>query len=316
MRIGVDIMGGDFAPEATVLGAILAQKDLPADVKLVLFGPKDQIEAICKRVNQDPGAFEIVNTTEVIEMGDHPAKAFAAKPNSSIAVGFGMLYKKKIDGFASAGNTGAMLVGTMYTIKATPGVIRPCISTVIPQFEGPPAILLDVGLNPDCRPDVLYQYAQIGKVYSHQVYGIEDPKVALLNIGSEDAKGNLIVKSTFDLMKDSKDFNFIGNVEADHIFGKCNANVIVTDGFVGNIVLKEAEGLYKVMRKRGLTDDYFEKFNFEHYGGTPVLGVNGTVIIGHGVSNDKAIRTMIIQTKNVIEAQVSEKISELFNNVK
>jgi phosphate acyltransferase len=312
MRIGVDIMGGDFAPEATVLGAILAQKDLPADVKLVLFGPKDQIESICRRENQDPGQFEIVNTTEVIEMGDHPAKAFAAKPNSSISVGFGMLYKKEIDGFASAGNTGAMLVGTMYTIKAIPGVIRPCISTVIPQFEGAPTLLLDVGLNPDCRPDVLYQYAQIGKVYSHQVYGFEDPKVALLNIGSEDAKGNLVIKSTFDLMKDSKDFNFIGNVEADHIFGKCEANVIVTDGFVGNIVLKEAEGLYKVMRKRGFTDEYFEKFNFENYGGTPVLGVNGTVIIGHGVSNDKAIRTMILQTKNVIEAQVSEKISELF----
>jgi glycerol-3-phosphate acyltransferase PlsX len=294
------------------LGAILAQKALPADVKLVLFGPKDQIETICKRENFDPGVFEIINTTEVIEMGDHPAKAFAAKPNSSISVGFGMLYKKMIDGFASAGNTGAMLVGTMYTIKAIPGVIRPCISTEIPQFDGPPALLLDVGLNPDCRPDVLYQYAQIGKVYAHQVFGIEDPKVALLNIGSEDSKGNLVIKSTFDLMKDSKDFNFIGNVEADHIFGKCAANVIVCDGFTGNIVLKEAEGLYKILRKRGLTDEYFERFNFENYGGTPVLGVNGTVIIGHGVSNDKAIKTMILKTKHVIEAQVSEKISELY----
>jgi glycerol-3-phosphate acyltransferase PlsX len=149
-------------------------------------------------------------------------------------------------------------------------------------------------------------------VYAHQVFGIEDPKVALLNIGSEDSKGNLVIKSTFDLMKDSKDFNFIGNVEADHIFGKCAANVIVCDGFTGNIVLKEAEGLYKILRKRGLTDEYFERFNFENYGGTPVLGVNGTVIIGHGVSNDKAIKTMILKTKHVIEAQVSEKISELY----
>ena len=312
MRIGVDIMGGDFAPEATVLGAILAQKALPADVKLVLFGAKDQIETICQREKVDPGVFEIINTTEVIEMGDHPAKAFAAKPNSSITVGFGMLHNKKIDGFASAGNTGAMLVGTMYTIKAIPGVIRPCISTELPQFDGPPTLLLDVGINPDCRPDVLYQYAQIGTVYAHQVYGIENPKVALLNIGSEESKGNLVIKSTFDLMKDTKDFNFIGNVEGDHLFGDCPANVIITDGFTGNIVLKEAEGLYKVMRKRGFTDEYFEGFNFEHIGGTPVLGVNGTVIIGHGVSNDKAIKSMILKTKDVIEAQVSEKISELY----
>jgi len=305
-------MGGDFAPEATMMGTILAQKQLPSDVKLVLFGPKDKIEAILQRENVDAGLFEIVDAQQVIEMGDHPAKAFAAKPNSSIAIGFGYLQKRLIDGFASAGSTGAMLVGTMYTIKAIPGVIRPCISTEMPQFEGTPTLLLDVGLNADCRPDVLYQYAQIGSVYAKSMFGIENPKVALLNIGAEPTKGNLIIKSTYETMVDSKDFNFIGNIEGNQLLGNCPANVVVTDGFTGNIVLKEAEGLYKIIRRKGMTDDFFEKFNFENYGGTPVLGVNGTVIIGHGISNDKAIKTMILQTKQMIEAQVSEKISELF----
>lgn len=315
MRIGVDIMGGDFAPEATVLGSILAQKELPTDVKLVLFGPKDKIEAICQRENFDPNQFEIVDAQQVIEMGDHPAKAFAAKPNSSIAVGFGYLQNKKIDGFASAGSTGAMLVGSMYTIKAISGVIRPCISTEMPQFGSTPTLLLDVGLNADCRPDVLYQYAQIGSIYAQSMYGIENPKVALLNIGAESTKGNLIMKSTYEAMSGTKDFNFIGNIEGDQLLGNCPADVVVTDGFTGNIVLKEAEGLYKIIRKKGITDDFFEKFNFENFGGIPILGVNGIVLIGHGISNDKAIKTMILQTKRMIEAQVSEKISELFNNV-
>ncbi len=312
MRIGIDIMGGDFAPEATVLGSIMAQKVLPADDKIVMFGPKDQIEAICQREGVDPNVFEIVDAQQVIEMGDHPAKAFASKPNSSIAVGFGYLQKKLIDGFASAGSTGAMLVGAMYTIKAIPGVIRPCISTEMPQMKSTPTILLDVGLNADCRPDVLYQFAQIGSVYFKQMYGIDNPKVALLNIGAESTKGNLVTKSAYDAMNGSKDFNFIGNIEGDQLLGKCPADVVVTDGFVGNIALKEAEGLYKIIRKKGLTDDFFEKFNFENFGGTPVLGVNGVVLIGHGVSNDKAIKTMILQTKRMVESRVSEKISELY----
>lgn len=312
MRIGIDIMGGDFAPEATVLGSILAQKVLPAEDKIVMFGPKDQIVAICQREGVDPNVFEIVDAQQVIEMGDHPAKAFASKPNSSIAVGFGYLQKKLIDGFASAGSTGAMLVGAMYTIKAISGVIRPCISTEMPQMKSTPTILLDVGLNADCRPDVLYQFAQIGSVYFKQMYDIENPKVALLNIGAESTKGNLVTKSAYDSMNGSKDFNFIGNIEGDQLLGNCPADVVVTDGFVGNIALKEAEGLYKIIRKKGLTDDFFEKFNFENFGGTPVLGVNGVVLIGHGVSNDKAIKTMILQTKRMVEARVSEKISELY----
>lgn len=312
MRIGVDMMGGDFAPEATVLGAILANDSLPEDVQLVLIGDQEKINELLVRENYDASKFEIVHASECIEMGDHPAKAFSAKPDSSIAVGFKMLYKKMIDGFASAGNTGAMLVGTMYTVKAIPGVIRPCISTELPQFGEIPALLLDVGINPDCRPDVLYQYGVIGSVYANRVYGVENPKVALLNIGSEEKKGNLIVKSAYDLMKDNKEFNFIGNVEGNQLLGDCPADVVVCDGFTGNVVLKQAEGMYHMLKKRNISDSFIDKFNFENYGGTPVLGVNAPVIIGHGVSNDIAIKAMILKTKDVIEAQVTEKLIEIY----
>lgn len=312
MRIGVDVMGGDYAPKAAVLGVIQARKELSEDISLVLIGDKQKILEILALENIDPKLFDIVHTDEFIGMGDHPAKAFAAKPKSSISIGFHLLEKKQLDGFASAGNTGAMLVGAMYTVKSIPGVIRPCISTELPQFEGKPALLLDVGINPDCRPDVLYQYGSIGSIYANRVYGIEKPKVALLNIGEEERKGNLIVKSAHELMKESRDFNFIGNIEANNLLGENPADVVVCDGFTGNVVLKEAESIYKILLKRGIKDDFFDKFNPEMYGGTPILGINSTVIIGHGASSPKAIRTMIIKTKDVIEAQVSEKIIELY----
>ncbi len=312
MRIGVDIMGGDFAPNSTVKGAILAQKDLPKDVQLVLIGDQAKIYEILDAEKADRNNFEVVHAEEVIEMGEHPAKAFSAKPNSSIAKGFGMLHKKMIDGFASAGNTGAMLVGTMYTVKSIPGVIRPCISTELPQFDNKKTILLDIGINPDCRPDVLYQYGAIGSVYSHEVFGVDKPKVALLNIGSEDKKGSLVVKGAFDLMKDNKDFNFIGNIEGNQLFGDCPADVVVCDGFTGNIVLKQAEGMYELLKKQGVQSEFLDRFNFETVGGTPILGVNSTVMIGHGVSNDSTIKAMILKTKSVIEAHVSEKIIELY----
>jgi glycerol-3-phosphate acyltransferase PlsX len=312
MRIGLDIMGGDFAPEATVLGAILATKSLSADVQLVLIGDKEKITEILVREKFDANRFEIVHTTEAIEMGENPAKAFSAKPDSSIGIGFKMLYKKQLDGFASAGNTGAMLVATMYTIKAIPGVIRPCISTELPQYNNRSALLLDVGLNPDCRPDVLYQYGMIGSVYANRVFGVDKPRVALLNIGEEEKKGNLVVKSTYELMKDNTEYNFIGNIEGNQLFGNCPADVVVCDGFTGNVVLKEAEGFYHISKELNLKEPFFERFNFENYGGTPILGVNSTVIIGHGVSNDKAICSMILKTRDVITSQVTDKLIEIY----
>jgi glycerol-3-phosphate acyltransferase PlsX len=312
MRIGIDIMGGDFAPEATVLGAILAHKEMSSENRIVLIGNKEKIIEILNREKVNVNDFEIVHASEVIEMNDHPAKAFSKKPDSSIAKGFELLAKGQIDGFASAGSTGAMMVGAMYTVKSIPGVIRPVITAAVPKPDGNYSILLDVGLNPDTKPDVLYQYAILGSIYAENVYNIKNPKVGLMNIGSEEEKGNLVTKSAYELMKDSSDFNFIGNVEANELFDENRADVIVCDGFVGNIILKEAEAFYTLYRKRRLKDEFFDKFNFENYGGTPVLGVNKNIVIGHGISNDVAIKNMILHTKEVVEVNLSEKIKEAF----
>lgn len=312
MRIGLDVMGGDFAPDSTVLGALEAVKEFSKDTRLVLVGDEKKIIPILEKENCDPNQFDIVNSTETIEMGDHPAKAFAKKPNSSIAVGFQLLRNGEIDGFASAGNTGAMLVGVHYIIRTIPGVIRPAITSPIPTVNGNPTVLLDVGINPDCRPDVLYQYGILGSFYAKHVWKINNPRVGLLNIGSEESKGNLVVKSTHELMKDTNDFNFIGNIEGNDFFRNYKADVIVCDGFVGNVVLKVAEAFYSMIIKRGIKDKFFEKFNFINYGGTPILGINSDVIIGHGISNSVAIKNMILHTKGVIEANLIGKFKKVF----
>jgi phosphate acyltransferase len=313
MRIGVDAMGGDFAPDAVVSGAILAQKQLSSDQRIVLFGDENQIISLIKKENANPDNFNVVHCTEVIEMCENPAKAFTKKPDSSISIGFKALATKQIDGFASAGSTGAMLVGAMYTVKQISGIIRPAIATYIPVSENKFNLLLDVGLNPDCKPEVLYQYGILGSLFSKLVLGIENPRVALLNIGEEDEKGSLLAKGTFELMKANKDFNFVGNVEGNDLFSDKKSDVVVCDGFVGNVVLKEAEAFYRIIRKRKIADTYLEMFNAENYGGTPILGVNEPVIIGHGASNPKAIMNMILQTKEVISSNLCQKIKEAFS---
>ena len=313
MKIGIDAMGGDFAPAAVVAGAILAQKQLGSTERIVLFGDETKIMEILNKEKANASDFEIVHCSEVIEMGDNPAKAFTQKPDSSIAVGFKWLAQSKIDGFASAGNTGAMLVGTMYTIKSIPGIIRPAIASYVPVSEDKFNLILDVGINPDCRPDVLYQYGILGSIFSKLIFHNEKPRVALLNIGEEKEKGNLVTKSTYELMTDSTDFNFVGNVEGHDLFSNKKADVVVCDGFVGNVILKEAEALYHIIKKRKIEDPFFERFNFENYGGTPILGVNAPVIIGHGVSNAKAIMNMVLQTQEVIHSDLCSKIKEAFN---
>jgi glycerol-3-phosphate acyltransferase PlsX len=313
MRIGVDAMGGDFAPEAVIFGAILAQKQLSSDQRIVLFGDEVQIISLLKKGNAKPNDFEIIHCTEVIEMCENPAKAFSKKPDSSISNGFKALATKQIDGFASAGSTGAMLVGAMYTIKQIPGIIRPSIASYIPVSQTKFNLLLDVGLNPDCKPEVLYQYGILGSLFAKFVLGNLNPRVALLNIGEEDEKGNLLAKSTFELMKNNKDFNFVGNVEGSDLFKDDKADVVVCDGFVGNIVLKEAEAFYRIIKKRKIEDPYLEMFNAENYGGTPILGVNEPVIIAHGSSNPNAIMNMILQTKEVISSNLCLKIKEAFS---
>jgi phosphate acyltransferase len=311
-KIGVDILGGDFAPEATVKGAILAQRELPADTKLVLIGDERKIKQIAKEQGFDCSVWEILHTHEFIGMGEYPAKAYQQKPNASIPLGFNLLQSGKIDGFASAGSTGAMMVGAMKVIKVVEGVIRPSIATFMPSGSEIPSLILDVGINPDTRPDVLYQYGIMGSLYAEYVLNIKRPRVALLNIGSEEEKGNLLTKAAFPIFKESKDFNFIGNIEGHDLFSNEKADVIVCDGFVGNVVLKEAEAFYHLIKKRDIHDPFFEQFNFENYGGTPILGVNSVALIGHGISNDKAIKNMILQTCHVVEAGLIDKIKDVF----
>lgn len=311
MKIGIDIMGGDFAPEATVSGAILAYNELPKDVRLVMIGDEGVIRAELAKRSFDANNVEIVHAPDVIGMGEHPTKAFSQKPNSSISFGFHLLKEGKIDGFASNGNTGAMLVGSMFSVKAIAGVIRPCITSILPKETGGVGLLLDVGTNADCKPDVLYQFAVLGSLYAEHVHNIKNPRVALLNIGEEPEKGNLVTQAAHQLMKDSKDFNFIGNIEGRYVF-EDHADVIVSDGFTGNVVLKQAEGFYKMIKKRGIKDAYFDRFNYENYGGTPVLGINSTVMIGHGISNDIAVKNMLILTKDVVEAKLADKIKQVF----
>jgi len=312
VKIGVDIMGGDFAPKAVVLGAVQATKELDGGTSLVLIGDKEQALNILSENNVSADTFEFIHTTEIVGMGDHPTKALTQKPNSSISVGFAMLKKGEIQSFASAGNSGAMIVGSMYAIKPVPGVIRPCIPSILPKSSGGQGVILDVGINADCKPDVLYQFAVLGKLYAEFVYGISNPKVGLLNIGEEEEKGSLLTQAAYKLMKDSTDFNFIGNIEGRDIFDD-TADVVVCDGFTGNVVLKEAEAFYKLIAKRGLLDDYFKRFNYENYGGTPVLGVNGNVIIGHGISNETAIKNMILLSQEVVKADLPQKIQHAFN---
>lgn len=312
MKIGIDILGGDFAPDANISGAILAKKELPNDVRLVLIGDREQISSGLSSFGENVEEYDIVHAPDVITMHDHPTRAIPQKPNSSISVGFDLLASKEIQAFASTGNTGAMLVGSIYKINTIPGIIRPCITTTIPNIDGTKSILLDVGSNADCKADVLYQFAVLGALYASNVYGIANPRVGLLNIGEEESKGNLLTVAAHKLMAESDNINFIGNIEGrDIFFGK--ADVIVCDGFTGNVVLKQAEGIYTLMKMRGIHDEYFDRFNYENYGGTPILGVKGNVIIGHGISNDVAVKNMILHAYEVAKSGLAARVNEAFN---
>jgi glycerol-3-phosphate acyltransferase PlsX len=311
MKIGLDIMGGDYAPKNCLDGAIMALESLPKHVRIVLIGDSDQAKTYIKEQGIAEDAFDYVHTTEVIQMGEHPTKAIAQKPNSSIAVGFKLLKENELQCFASAGNTGAMLVGAMFSVKAISGVIRPCITSILPKINGGFSVLLDVGTNADCKPDVLYQFAILGSIFAKEVYKVENPKVGLLNIGEEPEKGNLVAQATYSLMKDTKDFNFIGNVEGLEVF-EDKADVIVCEGFTGNVLLKTAEAFYSMSKRRNITDEYFEKFNYELYGGTPILGVNSNVMIAHGKSSALAYKNLMVLSKDIVEANLNEKIKTVF----
>ena len=315
IRIGLDAMGGDFAPEVAVKGAIMALAEVGESCRIVLFGDEVRIREILDAEHCSAEHFDIVATTEVIEMGDHPVRAFQQKGDSSITVGFRHLTEGRIDGFASAGSTGAIMVGSTQVVKVIEGVIRPTISTAVSTIEGTPVMLLDIGLNIDCRPDVLEQYALIGSIYAKSVLGIESPRVALLNIGAEATKGNLQAKATYELLQvghETGRYNFVGNIEASHIFTSKIADVVVCDGFVGNTIIKLSEGLYSINAKSDATHPFWEGLNYENTGGTPVLGINAPVVIGHGKSTPLAIKNMLLSTKHAICNRLVEHLKEAF----
>lgn len=312
MKIGLDVLGGDYAPNSTIQGAIEAQKVLANDQRIVLFGDENETRKLILESGADISSFDYVHAPENISMHEHPTKAFTQKPNSSVAMGFEMLKNGEIDSFASAGNTGAMLVGSMFSVKTIPGVIRPAIATNVPKLKNGFGILLDVGANADCKPEMLNQFALLGSLYSEHVYGVNNPKVGLLNIGEEEEKGNILTTSTYPLLKANNKINFIGNAEGRDLFTD-HADVFVCDGFTGNVVLKLAESFYVVTLKKGFKDEFFDRFNYEQYGGSPILGVNAPVIIGHGISTPKAIKNMILLSKNMIESKFIDKIKSAFN---
>ena len=309
MNIGIDMMGGDFAPLEAVKGVQLYLSDHKIPANLELIGDKDQIEKLLAEHNVAAEHINIVHAEQVIDMHEHPTKALKEKQKSSIAIGFHLLSSGKIDAFIGAGNTGAMLVGAMFTIKALKGVIRPAISSIIPKADGGSGLLLDVGLNADCKPEQLNQFAIMGTVYARHILGIDDPRVGLINVGEEEGKGNVLAQATYPLLKENKHIHFIGNIEGRDVL-RNKADIIVCEGFTGNIILKMAESLYEISQEKKIKDEYFERFNFENYGGTPVLGVAKPVIIGHGISGAKAFMNMIALAQRMIEKDVMQKMKE------
>lgn len=301
------MMGGDFAPLEAVKGIQEFFADAPAKAHLLLIGKEEAIHPLVTEHALPKDAYTIVHAPEVIDMHEHPTKALKEKQKSSISIGFHLLSTGKIDAFISAGNTGAMLVGSLYSLKPIEGVLRPTISTIIPKENGKTGLLLDVGLNSDCKPEQLNQFAIMGSVYAQNILGIEDPKVALLNIGEEEGKGNLLAQATYPLLKENKHIHFVGNVEGrDLLIDK--ADVMVCDGFTGNIILKLAESLFEITKQKGIEHEYFDRFNFENYGGTPVLGISKPVIIGHGISKGKAFKNMIVLAQKMIEKDIMQKL--------
>ena len=300
--------GGDFAPLEAIKGAQQYLLEVQNGAHLFLIGDEAQLQPLIAEYALPADRFTIAHAPEVIGMHEHPTKALKEKQKSSIAVGFYLLAKGHIDAFISAGNTGAMLVGSLYSLKPLEGVLRPTISTIIPKEDGSTGLLLDVGLNSDCKPEHLNQFAVMGSVYAQNILGIEAPRVALLNIGEEEGKGNLLAQATQPLLKDNHHINFVGNVEGRDIL-KDKADVMVCDGFTGNIILKLAESLFEITHKKDIRHEYLDRFNFENYGGTPVLGIAKPVIIGHGISKSQSFTNKILLAQIIIEKDVMQKLA-------
>ena len=311
MNIAIDVMGGDYAPEAVIDGIIESINLLTNNETILAIGPEDVINSLFKSRNFSSTQVRVIHADEVIEMGEHPTKALSQKPNSSIGIGFSLLKEGKADVFASAGNTGAMMVGSLFSVKTIHGIQRPAIAGFVPQVDGRYAIMLDIGANADCKPEMLAQWAELGSIYFESTTGQSNPRVGLMNIGEEEQKGSILAQGTHALLKENSNLNFIGNIEGKDLF-RNKADVIVTDGFTGNIVLKMGESIYNIMKEQGMMNEFVENTNYENYGGSPIIGINGNVIIAHGASSPKAIKNMIKLCKSVVDSNVCQKIKAEF----
>ena len=312
IRIGLDMMGGDYAPLEAIKGVEVFFADKHDNIHVVLIGDEEKIKAQLPAGHKIPeNNYSIVHAPQVIEMHEHPTKALKEKQQSSIAVGFHLLATGKTDAFISAGNTGAMMVGALFSIKAIEGVLRPSIGAYMPRENGKLGLLVDVGLNADCKAENLNQFATLGSLFSKYILQVDDPKVGLVNIGEEEGKGNILAQATYPLLKENKQINFIGNIEGrDILLDK--ADVLVCEGFTGNVVLKLAESIYDISTRRNLNDEYFDRLDFEKYGGVPVLGVSKPVIIGHGISHALAFKNMIRIAALMMETDLTGKIKASF----
>ncbi|MBC7689295.1 MAG: phosphate acyltransferase PlsX [Aquabacterium sp.] len=313
MNIALDMMGGDFAPLEAVKGIALFLSGSSGNIRLTLIGDETTVTQLLSSHTVNTAQITVVHASQVIEMHEHPTKALREKQQSSIAIGFHLLASGKVDAFISAGNTGAMMVGALFSIKAIEGVSRPTIGAFIPREDGTLGLLVDAGINADCKPENLSQFATLGSLYSEHMLGFTNPKVGLINLGEEEGKGNLLAQAAYPLLKENKHINFIGNIEGrDILLDK--ADVLVSEGFTGNVILKMAESLYDLALRRGLHDEHFERYNFEIYGGIPVLGVTKPVIIGHGISHATAFKNMILTAAKMIETDLTQKMKDVFSS--
>jgi glycerol-3-phosphate acyltransferase PlsX len=325
MRIAIDAMGGDNAPDAIISGVLESIELLGEDDELILVGPKETIEPLLPSLKSREGAIAVVDAPEVIGMDEAPIESVRKKRRSSIAVMAKMAKKEQADAVISAGNTGACVAAFQMRMRNLPGVNRPGIAVVFPTFEGPVTIC-DVGANIACKPINLYQYAVMASIHSRHLLAIENPKVGLMSIGQEDAKGNEVVKKARELMKSDPNMNFVGNIEGRDIFkGVCD--VAVCDGFVGNVILKLTEGLVDglfkaikheliaeklrlAMKFKPVITRIYRKYDYNEYGGAPLLGVNGTALICHGASHSRTIKNAILTSKKYYTKKINDKIIE------
>ncbi len=312
MNLALDMMGGDFAPLEAVKGLQKYFSQSNKDSVVYCLGDEDELESLFEEYNIPPGRAVMFHTSEVIEYNDHPTRALKEKPDSSITKGFELLASGKVDAFLSSGNTGAMLIGSMFFLKPLEGILRPTISSMIPKVGGGTGIIIDVGLNVDCKPQHLEQFAIFGSLYAENIIGVQNPTVGLLNVGEEESKGNALCQAAYSLLKENSFINFIGNVEGRDVFHG-GADVTVCDGFTGNVVLKIGESFYEIAKSRDIhNDEFMNRFSYESYGGTPVLGVEKPVIIGHGISNYIAFANMLALAEKMIDTNLCSVIRNAF----